>query len=269
MQYTKARPIDLWNEQEGFFYDAILYPDGTHQQLKVRSFVGLIPFLALDFFEDEELKRYPKFYRHFQLYLSHRSQVIGRSITQFNNHGKKRYLFSLMNLEQMKRVLQYAWDPDEFLSPYGLRSLSKFHEKNPVKWQDSQVLYEPGESVERIKGGNSNWRGPVWFPTNFLFLRSLMRLHEAVDSFQIHVKGQPVALDEMVSGLRNRLIDLFRKNKEGKRPIHGDQPLFQEDPLWKDLILFYEHYHGDNGRGLGASHQTGWSGLVANLISEL
>lgn len=269
MQYTKARPIDLWDEKEGFFYDVIQYPDGTHQRLKVRSFVGLIPFFALDFFQEEELKSFPGFYKHFQLYLSHRPEALGRSITQFSNQGKKGYLFSLMNLEKMKRVLQYAWNPDEFLSPYGLRSLSKFHEKNPAVWMDSKVSYEPGESIERMKGGNSNWRGPIWFPTNYLFLNSMIRLQNALGSFEVQVKGQPVTLEQMIQDLRGRLIDPFRKNSNGIRPIHGDQPLFQQDPHWKDLILFYEHYHGDTGRGLGASHQTGWSGLVANLIDGL
>jgi hypothetical protein len=269
MQYTKARPIDLWDEEEGFFHDVLLHADGTHQRLKLRSFVGLIPFYALDFFEEEELKTYTKFYRHFQLYLSHRSQIVGRNVVELDIKGKKRFLFSLMSLEQMKKVLGYAWDPDEFLSPYGLRSLSKFHEKNPVRWMQNTVSYEPGESLERMKGGNSNWRGPIWFPTNYLFLCSLIRLQEAVGSFEIQVKGKRVDLHEMVTGLRNRLIDLFRKDGKGLRPIHGDQRLFQEDPLWKDLILYYEHYHGDTGRGLGASHQTGWSGLVANLIDQL
>ncbi|MBS0605710.1 MAG: glucosidase [Verrucomicrobia bacterium] len=269
MEYTKSRPIDLWDDEDGFFYDVILHPDGTHQRLKVRSFVGLIPLYALDFFEEEELQSYPKFYKHFQLYLAHRSELLGRSITELKIDGKKRYLFSLMTLDQINKVLQYAWDPDEFLSPYGLRSLSKYHEQHPITWMQSQVGYEPGESLERIKGGNSNWRGPIWFPTNFLFVNSLIRLQEAVQTFDIQVKGRTVQLEEMITGLRSRLIDLFRKNSEGERPIHGDQPLFQEDPFWKDLVLFYEHYHGDTGRGLGASHQTGWSGLVANLIDQL
>jgi hypothetical protein len=269
MEYTKARPIDLWDEQEGFFYDVILHPGGTHERLKVRSFVGLIPFYAIDFFDEEELKKHPRFYQHFQLYLSHRSEILGRCITELKVDGKTRYLFSLMTLEQMKRALQYAWDPEEFLSPHGLRSLSKYHEKHPVQWMGNQVGYEPGESIERIKGGNSNWRGPIWFPTNFLFLNSLIRLQEGVGSFTVQIKGKTIEIEEMIHQLRHGLTDLFRTNREGKRPIHGDQPLFQQDPFWKDLLLFYEHYHGDTGRGLGASHQTGWSGLVANLIDQI
>lgn len=269
MEYSKARPIDLWDEEDGFFYDVILKPDGSHQRLKLRTFVGLIPFIALDFFDDEELKAFPKFYSHFQLYLAHRKHLLGRSITVLNTDGKKRYLFSLMTLDQMRRVLQYAWNPDEFLSSYGLRSLSKVYEKNPLKWMGNEVHYEPGESFERIKGGNSNWRGPIWFPTNCLFLNAMVRLKSAIGDFEIQVNAKPVQLEEMIDGLRNRLIDLFRRSGNNVRPIHGDQPLFQQDPHWKDLILFYEHYHGDTGRGLGASHQTGWSGLVANLIDQL
>lgn len=239
MEYSKARPIDLWDEEDGFFYDVILNPDGSHHRLKLRTFVGLIPFIALDFFDDEELKAFPKFYKHFQLYLAHRTHLLGRSITVLNIDGKKRYLFSLMTMEQMKKVLQYAWNPDEFLSPYGLRSLSKIHEKNPLKWMGNEVRYEPGESFERIKGGNSNWRGPIWFPTNYLFLNSLVRLKSAVGTFEIQVKDKPVQLEEMIVGLRNRLTDLFRCNSNNIRPVHGDQPLFQQDPHWKDLILFY------------------------------
>src|SRR5581483_1115562 len=183
--------------------------------------------------------------------------------------GKKRYFFSLLSLEQTARVLQKTWDANEFLSPYGLRSLSKFHQKNPFDSEGNKVGYEPGESIEKIKGGNSNWRGPIWFPTNYLFLCGLKRLAATVGSdYKVSVGGTEVSLGEMINGLRHRLIDLFRKDALGERPIFRDTKGFK-DSHWKDLIQFFEHYHGDTGRGLGASHQTGWSALVANLIQEL
>jgi hypothetical protein len=268
IQGTHARPVDMWDEEDGFLYDTLCFPDGSHQRLKVRSFVGLIPIFSMDFFEEEEMERFPHFYKHFQLYIQHFHKLVGRSLTEYTVKGKKRYFFSLLNLEQTKKVLEKVWDPDEFLSPYGLRSLSKFHEKRPFAFHGHVVGYEPGESIEKIKGGNSNWRGPIWFPTNYLLLRGLERLKNTVGGdYKIDVKGKPVTLDEMVSGLRERLIDLFRKDQTGMRPIFRDTKGF-EDPHWKDLVQFFEHYHGDTGRGLGASHQTGWSALVANLIQE-
>lgn len=269
MQGTKARPIDLWDDQDGFFYDALSYPDGKHLQLKVRSFVGLIPFFSLDFFDEDDLSKHIHFYKHFQLYISHFHKLVGRCITKFTINGKERYLFSLMTIDQMKRVLQKAWDPGEFLSPFGLRSLSKYHEKHPFVFHDSTVNYEPGESLEKIKGGNSNWRGPIWFPTNYLFLRSLKRLADGVGSdFKIQAQGKEFTLKEMIIDMRKRMVDLFRKDASGERPIFKDTQGFQ-DPHWNDLIQFFEHYHGDTGRGLGASHQTGWSALVANIIHEI
>jgi hypothetical protein len=269
MQGTRARPIDLWDEQDGFFYDALCHADGTHMQMKVRSFVGLIPFFSIEFFEEDELKQYPGFYKHFQLYISHFQKLVGRSIVEYVVDGKKRYLFSLMTFEQMQRVLERVWDPDEFLSPYGLRSLSKFHEQHPFVFHGVSVGYEPGESLEKIKGGNSNWRGPIWFPVNYLFIRALKRLSETVGpDFKIKVQGKEVPLHEMVHDLRQRLVGLFRKDQTGQRPIYRDDRGFQ-GPHWQDFIQFFEHYHGDNGRGLGASHQTGWSALVANLIQDI
>jgi hypothetical protein len=268
IQGTRARPIDLWNEQDGFFYDTLCHTDGGHMPMKVRSFVGLIPFFTMEFFDEEELKMHPDFYEHFQLHLRHFPKMMGKCITEHEVNGKKRYLFSLMTLEQMQRVLAKAWDPDEFLSPHGLRSLSKFHEKNPFIFHGMTVGYEPGESLEKIKGGNSNWRGPIWFPVNFLFIRGLKHLYETVGpSFEVEVKGARISLASMIADLEQRLVALFRKDAGGERPIFRDSGF--QDPLWHDMIQFFEHYHGDTGRGLGASHQTGWSALVANIIQDL
>ncbi len=259
MQGTRNRPMDFWDEQDGFFYDLLCHPDGTHFHLKVRSFVGLIPFYSLESFDEEELKKHPRFYGRFQNYLKHFNQLVGRCITRLDG----RYIFSLMTLDQMKRVLQKVWDPNEFLSAYGLRSVSKFHEKHPFSFHGNVVGYEPGESIEKIKGGNSNWRGPIWFPVNYLFLRSLIQLSK--------IAGPDFGMDlsEMASDLRQRLINLFRKDSKGLRPIFYDCPGLSGLEGWNDLLLFFEHYHGDTGRGLGASHQTGWSALVANLIQQL
>ena len=269
IQGTRRRPVDMWDEQDGFLYDVLGHPDGKHTRLKVRSFVGLIPFFSMDFFEEEEIAKFPHFSKHFQLYIEHFHKLVGRCLTEYTVKGKKRYFFSLLSLEQMKKVLEKVWDPEEFLSPYGLRSLSKFHEKNPFVFHDNVVGYEPGESLEKIKGGNSNWRGPIWFPTNYLFLRGLMRLAETVGpEHTVRVKGKEVSLQEMVDGLRERLIALFCKDAQGIRPIFRDTQGFK-DPHWQEFVQFFEHYHGDTGRGLGASHQTGWSALVANLIQEL
>lgn len=251
MQGTKARSINLWDETDGFFYDVVAYPNGFHEQLKVRSFVGLIPFFSLEFLSLSELETHPDFYQKFQLYLQHFPELVGRCITHLPD--KNGYLFSLMTPPEMKRVLSYVENPDEFFSPFGLRSLSKYHQDHPFNFNGSIVAYEPGESLEKIKGGNSNWRGPIWFPINYLFYHSLGRLNAVLADPHLH---------ELQSFLRTNLISLFRKDKNGRRPVHGDNPLFE------DLILFYEHYHGETGRGLGASHQTGWSGLVANLIGD-
>jgi len=262
------RSQDLWDAEDGFFYDVISHPSGAQEKLKVRSFVGLIPFFSIDYADDEDLKQFEHFYDNFQLFLTHHRSLLGRCISEIDVGGKKRYIFSLMTLDQMRRVLQKAFDPNEFLSPYGLRSLSKFHEANPVNFHGFTVAYEPGESLEKIKGGNSNWRGPIWLPTNYLFLKSLERLSHAVDGkFQVPYAYDAIPIAQAIQLLRQRLTALFQKNKEGQRPIFSDTALFSSDPLWKDSILFFEHYHGDTGRGLGASHQTGWSALVANLFT--
>jgi hypothetical protein len=268
IQGSRARPIDLWDEQDGFFYDTLCYADGEHVRMKVRSFVGLIPFFSMEFFEEEELMQYRDFYEHFQIYLRHFHRLVGRCITEYDFNGKKRYLFSLMTLEQMRRVLEKVWDPNEFLSSFGLRSLSKFHEKQPFVFRGMAVGYEPGESLEKIKGGNSNWRGPIWFPVNYLFIRALRRLSETVGpDFQVKVQGEESTLKAMIDDLRGRLVALFLKDSSGRRPIYRDTGL--QDSHWHEFIQFFEHYHGDTGRGLGASHQTGWSALVANIIQDL
>ncbi len=250
MELPSKRSISMWNEEDGFFYDLMRYPDGTCQQLKVRSLVGIIPFFSIDFYETTDFSQFPRFQKNFQLF----SKKYPRDFTKCITHLPNRYLFSLMDTTRIKRVLAKILDPNEFLSPYGIRSLSKFHEKHPFIFDNNKVSYEPGESFERIKGGNSNWRGPIWFPINYLFLSSLHRLFEAT--------GDP-SLQKAHHDLSHRLLALFEKDSSGLRPVHAES-----SPFFNDLLLFYEHYHGDTGRGLGASHQTGWSSLIANIIDE-
>jgi hypothetical protein len=172
----------------------------------------------------------------------------------------------------MQQLLQRLWDPARFRSEYGLRSLSKYHEAHPYVFGEHVVRYTPGEALEKIKGGNSNWRGPIWFPTTFLMIESLRKLRKAYGPHfaipSISAEEGMVTLDDMARGFANRLIRIFTRDAFGRRPVHGHQRLWQEDPHWRDYLLFYEYFHGDDGYGLGASHQTGWTGLVANLIDE-
>ncbi len=256
----------MWDEEDGFFYDVLLDSSGNVEPLKIRSFVGLIPFYSILFMDESELKSYKAFYDRLIQFKNRNEEKVNRCFFKVGNN----FIFSLINENQIKKTLSKAFDPAEFLSDYGLRSISKYHEKNPLLFGSSIVRYEPAESLEKIKGGNSNWRGPIWIPTNYLFLDSLYKLKMVFgEDYIIEVAGEYKKLGELHTLLKEHLSSLFRKTKEGARPIHGDCKLYQEDPYWKELLLFYEHYHGDTGRGLGASHQTGWSGLIANVINQL
>lgn len=269
MEASENRQVQIWDEEDGFFYDVLSYPDGHQERIRVRSLVGIIPLYAIDFLTESELKNLPEFGENFYWFLRNRKDLTSRCITEVEVEGEKRYVLALSRLEKIKRVLGRVWNPEEFRSPYGIRSLSKFHEKNPYELLGSRVEYEPGESRARLKGGNSNWRGPIWFPTNFLLIESLKRLHEAVGTeTKIPTVDGESCPQEMARHFARSMVNLFLRNEKGKRPIYGDCQRQQEDPHFRDHILFFEHYHGDTGRGLGASHQTGWSGLVANLIDE-
>ncbi|MEX0961824.1 MAG: glucosidase [Simkaniaceae bacterium] len=269
MENSENRQVQIWNERDGFFYDVLSYPDGHQESIFVRSLVGIIPLYALDFLTEEELEKTPEFRQNFHWFLKNRQDLTSRCITELEVDGKKRYVLALTQLSKVKRVLSRVFDPDEFRSPFGLRSLSKFHAENPYELLGHRVEYEPGESRARLKGGNSNWRGPVWFPTAFLLIDSLKRLHEAVgEKEKIPTKEGEVCPYDMARKFAISMIDLFKRNEKGERPIYGEGSRFQTDEYFKDHILFFEHYHGETGRGLGASHQTGWSGLVANLIEE-
>lgn len=264
------RHYDMWSEEDGFFYSYLRFPDGSHEQIRVRSLTGIIPFFACDVWDEEELKAFPDFYTAFQWFIEKKSHVTDKCVQKISHASGTKLRFGLLDSKELQRFLTYLWDPAEFRSEYGLRSLSKYHEKNPARLENMTLSYEPGEAHEKIKGGNSNWRGPIWLPLNYLLIETLMRLGSVFEgSMKIKAPGEkPVTLSEMGKSFAERLLNLFKKDSRGRRPLYGEMEKFQKDPHFRDHLFFYEHFHGDNGRGLGASHQNGWTGLVANLIDE-
>ncbi|HYH87139.1 MAG TPA: hypothetical protein VEX60_16925, partial [Pyrinomonadaceae bacterium] len=272
MKHMGGADFQLWDEKDHFFYDVLRYADGTHHKFRVRSLVGLIPLYAIERLEEDWIKPFPEFHSNLHWFLNNRQDIVQRCVTTLEHDGKRVHILAIVNPEQMRGLLERIWDPAEFRSDYGLRSLSKFHERNPFSFGQAQVGYEPAESREMLKGGNSNWRGPVWFPTSFMMIESLRKLGKAYGpkvTIESSVEGEPaVTLEEMARGFADRLINIFTRDGEGRRAAHGWYEKFQTDPHWRDLVLFYEYFHGDTGMGIGASHQTGWSGLVASLIDE-
>ncbi|WP_316357947.1 MGH1-like glycoside hydrolase domain-containing protein [Candidatus Neptunichlamydia sp. REUL1] len=263
---AENREVQNWDEKDGFFYDVLSGCDtNDHVRIKVRSMVGLVPLYAVDCITSKDLEDFKEFAESFKWFSKNRTDLCKHCVTPIEEEGKTKYVLTLMEMDKVKRVLEKAWDPKEFRSEYGLRSLSKFHEENPYELLGNRIKYEPAEAESILMGGNSNWRGPLWFPTSFLFIEALKNLHMHTGNL-IKIDGKNP--HEMASYFAHAMINLFKKGADGKRPIYGDYDLFQTDPHFQDLILFYEHFHGDTGRGLGASHQTGWTGLVANLIDE-
>jgi hypothetical protein len=253
----------LWDEQDGFFYDRLHRKDGSAVMIRVRSMVGVIPLLASLPIERATLERLPRFSSHLDEFTTRRPEYM-RAICRPHSGGG--ILFSLVNPDQAERVMTRLADPAEFRSPFGLRSLSRAHLAEPFEAEleygvRASVGYEPGESRSGLFGGNSNWRGPIWMPMNFLMIQTMERIASALD-------GTPTRVDRRVLAghLRQGLIDLFRPDADGRRPVLGEVPLFQDDPRWAERPWFYEYFHGDSGRGLGAAHQTGWTALVAELI---
>ncbi len=260
------RRAQMWDEEDGFFYDVVSYPDGHHEPLKVRSQVGLIPLYAVDAITKKDLQAFPHFAKSFHWFCKHRSHLTNCCVTTVN----QQHLLSMMRPKQVRSLLKYLWDPEEFRSHYGIRSLSKFHDRYPFTFEGKTVDYEPAEETRPLKGGNSNWRGPIWFPTSYILLDALRQYHSICgEALDIDFQNQTVPLQEIIHTLSCNMVKLFLPDEGGKRPCHGTDHLFQEDPHWKDYVLFYEHFHGDNGRGLGANHQTGWTGLVAKIIEEI
>jgi len=274
---AKDHGFSLWNEEDGFYYDLVLLADGTQVPLKVRSLVGLIPLFAVTTLESELMDRFPEFSKRMHWFLNNRLHLC-KNLADMEAPGEQhRHLLAIVNPERLKRVLAKMLDEKEFLSPYGIRSLSKYHEAHPYHLnlgdQYYEIKYEPGESSLRLFGGNSNWRGPIWFPLNMLIIESLQKFyHYFGDTFQVECptgSGHMMNLWDVSKEISQRLSCLFLKDKEGNRPLFGGNTKFQQDPYWKDHLLFYEYFNAENGAGLGASHQTGWTGLIAKLIQQL
>ncbi len=265
------RPYDMWNEQDGFFYSFLRRPDGKTEEVKVRSLVGLIPFFACDFWDEEELKQFPNFYASYEWITQKKPELASKCIQEIPHETGSHHLFGLLSAHEIEKFLKNIWNPMEFRSDYGLRSLSKYHEANPATMHNLTLRYEPGEALEKIKGGNSNWRGPIWFPLNYFLIETLVKLGTVFkDNIKIQVGNEaPVTINQMAKGFSESLLNIFKKDPSGRRPVFGDYEKFQKDPHFYDYIFYHEHFHGDNGRGLGASHQNGWTGLIANLIDEI
>ena len=268
----------LWDEADGFYYDQ-LRVDGRTIPLKVRSLVGLIPLLAVEVLDDELIQGMRGFKKRMDWFLEHRpdlSQLISYCCLLEKGKGHCHRLLAIPTREQLVRVLRYMLDENEFLSSYGIRSLSRIHRDRPyifrLDGQEHRVDYEPGESTTRFFGGNSNWRGPVWLPANYLLIEALERYHHFYgDSLRVECptgSGKMLDLLQVANDLRRRLARLFLPDAQGRRPCHGEDRRFAEDLNWRDLVLFHEYFHGETGRGLGASHQTGWTALVTRLIEE-
>ena len=268
--------IQLWDEQDGFYYDVMHFSSGEQVPMRVRSMVGLIPLFAVETIEPEFMDEFPGFKKRTEWFIENRPDLV-ENIASINKQGTgRRRLVSLVNPAKLRSMLRYMLDEEEFLSPYGIRSVSRVHKDHPfvLKFEnvENMVDYEPAESTGELFGGNSNWRGPVWFPLNYLIIESLQKFHYFFgDDFKVECptgSGQMMNLWEVSTELSRRLSRLFLLNDEGHRPVFGDSAKFQTDPMWRDHILFYEYFHGDTGAGLGASHQTGWTALVAKLLQQ-
>jgi hypothetical protein len=268
--------VELWDEADGFYYDVLHTPDGRHIPMRVHSMVGLIPLFAIETLEPEMLDRLPGFRRRMEWFIQNRPDLTGNVASMEMPGKKERRLLSIVNQNRLRRVLKLMLDENEFLSPYGIRALSRFHLEHPysinLNGEEHRVDYEPAESTTGVFGGNSNWRGPIWFPVNYLIIESLQKFHYYFgDEFKVECptgSGQMMTLWEVAADISRRLSSLFLRDKDGRRPVHGASQKFQSDPHWRDLLLFYEYFHGENGAGLGASHQTGWTGLVAKLLQQ-
>jgi hypothetical protein len=264
---------EMWDEEDGFFYDLLHFPDGQTTRLKVRSMVGLLPLCAATVFEPRKEERFARMNALIDLFKRRHPELlrqIAPADDTFVGYAQRR-LASVCNKEKLVRVLGYLLDENEFLSPHGIRSLSKYHDQHPFRFnaggQDFVVQYLPAESTNGMFGGNSNWRGPVWMPVNALIIRGLLNLYQFYgDEFKVECptrSGNFMTLFEVSREIARRLSTLFLRDGTGRRPVYGGTKTFQDDPHWRDHILFYEYFHGDNGAGLGASHQTGWTGLIA------
>jgi hypothetical protein len=267
---------DLWDDEDGFFYDVLHTPDGRRMPLKVRSLVGLIPLLAVQTLEPESLERMDGFTRRLQWFITHRQDLAGNVACMRTPGRAERRLLAILDADRLRRVLAVMLDEREFLSAYGIRAISAIHRDQPyhleVDGHEYRVAYEPAESSTGLFGGNSNWRGPIWFPINYLLIEALQKFHHYHgESFKVECptgSGDFMTLHEVAEELSRRLSRIFLRDTDGRRPVFGNIDTFQQDPHWRDLILFHEYFHGDSGAGIGASHQTGWTALVAKLLQQ-
>src|ERR1051326_92109 len=307
----------LWDMEDGFFYDLLRFPDGSGIPFRVRSLVGLIPLYAIERLEQKWIEPFAVFSENLAWFLKHRRDIVESCVTVTQHDGEVTHVLAVVDQAQLQHLLAYVVDRKEFLSRHGIRSLSKAHQQHPFEFAGRAVGYEPGEAVEKLKGGNSNWRGPVWFPTSFLMIESLRKLEKAfggdvkvalhagettqeeplpdpsamadtraeegLGAGAARARGRSIStsvpavrsttLSGLAGDIANRMIRLFLPDRDGYRPINGARgtrkaELFAHDAHWRDLVLFYEYFHGDTGEGLGASHQTGWTALIASLIDE-
>jgi hypothetical protein len=266
----------LWNEEDGFFYDVLRLPDGSKFPMKIRSMVGLIPLFAVETLEQEVLDRHPGFKRRLEWFVENRPDLTENVACMMTEGAGDRRLLAIADPDQLRDILKYMLDEREFLSPYGIRALSQFHRDHPymlkVNDMEHRVDYEPGESSTGLFGGNSNWRGPIWFPVNFLLVESLQKFHHYLGpDFKVEFptgSGKMMTLWEVAGELSRRMTSIFLQDRQGRRPVFGNLEKFQTDPHWRDLVLFHEYFHGDSGAGVGASHQTGWTGVVTKLIQQ-
>ncbi len=269
-----GRGVGLWNEEDSFYYDVLNTASGKTIPLRVRSMVGLIPLFAVETLEPELLAKVPGFTQRMEWFLTYRPDLAQLVSRWFANGKGDRRLLSLLRGHRMKALLRRMLDPNEFLSDYGIRSLSRYHLDHPYSfWTGDHALtvgYEPSESRSRLFGGNSNWRGPIWFPTNFLIIEALQKFHYYYgDDFKIECptgSGNFITIDKVAEEITNRLTKIFLKNADGERQVNALYPRFQKDENFRDYIPFYEFFDGDNARGAGASHQTGWTGVIAKLL---
>ncbi len=276
MNHRGQDDISLWDEEDGFFYDVLHLPDGTHFPMKLRSMVGLVPLFAVETLEADSVNKLMGFRRRLDWFIGNRPDLTENVACMRTLGDGERRLLSVISKEQLQRILKVMLDETEFLSQYGVRALSRLHKEHPycltVGGAEYRVAYEPAESTTSLFGGNSNWRGPIWFPDNYLLIESLQKFHHYYgDDLKVECptgSGKMLNLWEVSQELSRRLSHIFLKDEAGRRPVHGSQERYRDDPHWRDLLLFNEYFHGDNGSGVGATHQTGWTGLVAKLLQQ-
>jgi len=275
-RHVGGEDMSLWDEEDGFFYDVLALPDGRRERMKVRSLVGLIPLFAVETWDSEGTEQLSGFRRRARWFIENNPEFREHLTVVDKPGGSRRFMLSIVTCDQLPRVLRYMLDEAEFLSDHGVRALSRYHKDHPyvlkVNGEEHRVDYEPAESSTGLFGGNSNWRGPVWFPVNFLLVESIQKFHHFFgDNLKVACptgSNSQVNLWQVGTELSRRLAHIFLPGPDGRRAVNGGAEIFNRDPHWRDLISFYEYFHGDNGAGIGASHQTGWTGLVAKLLQQ-